>query len=250
MLFVTLRQGNSELKAFRSSLSDHKCPPEHVLEVVSDVSGAFLSAVPKKLPNAQISVDWFHIVQHFALDEERKAEIRIKPLPKHLRWAVLKRGEAERLTTCPLESFAELLAQGLDTTTAWRIKERLRWVRLARSPRAARRCITRFTNWASELIGETPLLKPMRQALEILRTQAERVVHRWVAARKLNAVRNGYAHAREPNEATRQIKRSLDLVEAYTLPSTGFVVESYRHAIAMLCAEIYQIHSTDSGVAE
>ena len=55
-------------------------------------------------------------------------------MPKHLRWAVLKRGEAERLTTNQLKAMAELLAQGLDTATAWRIKERLRWVRLARTP--------------------------------------------------------------------------------------------------------------------
>ncbi|WP_419622779.1 transposase, partial [Thiolapillus sp.] len=41
------------------------------------------------------AVDRFHIVQTFtkALDEVRKQESRIKPLPKHLRWGVLKRGD-------------------------------------------------------------------------------------------------------------------------------------------------------------
>ncbi|WP_419615096.1 transposase, partial [Thiolapillus sp.] len=71
------------------------------------------------------AVDRFHIVQTFtkALDEVRKQESRIKPLPKHL----LKRGDADHLTPNQLKALAELLEQGLDTATAWRIKERLRW---------------------------------------------------------------------------------------------------------------------------
>lgn len=78
------------------------------------MSGAFFSAAPRHLPKAQIGVDWLHIVQTFtrALDEVCKAEGRIKPLPKHLHWAALKRGEAERLTTNQLKAVAELLAQG------------------------------------------------------------------------------------------------------------------------------------------
>ena len=161
----------------------HGGDPEQVLEVVCDMSGAFLSAVAKHLPNAQITVDWFHIVQTFtrALDDVRKAEARIKPLPKHLRWAVLKRGEVDRLTTNQLKAMAELLEQGLDTATAWRVKERLRWVRLAGSPQAARWRITRFINYASELIGESRLLEPVRKALQTLATHAERVVRRWTS---------------------------------------------------------------------
>jgi transposase len=183
VLFVTPGNGKATVKAFRAFLSAHQGQPEHILEVVCDMSGAFLSAVPKHLPNAQITVDWFHIVKTFsdALNEVRKAESRIKPLPKNLRWAILKRGEVDHLTTNQLKAMAELLAQGLDTATAWRIKERLRWVRLARTPQAARWRITRFINYASELIGENRLLKPMRQALQTLANHAERVVRRWTS---------------------------------------------------------------------
>ena len=183
VLFVTPGQGKATLQAFAAFLRTHKGNPEQVLEVVCDMSGAFLSAVPKHLPKAQITVDWFHIVQTFtrALDEVRKAEGRIKPLPKHLRWAVLKRGEVDRLTTHQLKAMAELLEQGLDTATAWRVKERLRWVRQAGSPQAARWRITRFINYASELVGESPLLEPVRKALQTLATHAERVVRRWTS---------------------------------------------------------------------
>ena len=183
VVFVTPGNDKATLKAFRTFLRAHQGQPENILEVVCDMSGAFLSAVPKHLPNAQITVDWFHIVKTFsdALNEVRKAESRIKPLPKNLRWAVLKRGEVDHLTTNQLKAMAELLAQGLDTATAWRIKERLRWVRLARTPQAARWRITRFINYASELIGENRLLKPMRQALQTLANHAERVVRRWTS---------------------------------------------------------------------
>jgi len=99
VLFVIPGKGKETLKAFRAFLEQHNGNPEQILEVVCDMSGAFLSGVAEQLPNVQVTVDWFHIVQVFtrALDEVRKSEGRTQPLPKHLRWAVLKRGELARL---------------------------------------------------------------------------------------------------------------------------------------------------------
>ena len=230
VLFVTPGHGKATLKAFRRFLQEHKGHPEDILEVVCDMSGAFLSAVPKQLPNAQITVDWFHIVQTFtrALDEVRKAENRIKPLPKHLRWAVLKRGEAERLTTNQLKAMGELLAQGLDTATAWRIKERLRWVRLAHTPRAARWRITRFINYASELIGESQMLKPMRQALQTLRTHAERVVRRWTSTytnARLEGMNGLFQAARARARGYRNVETFITMIYMIGSPA-GAVLKS------------------------
>jgi len=147
------------------------------------MSPAFLSGVAKQLPNAEITVDWFHIVQTFtrALDDVRKEEGQVKTLPKHLRWAVLKRGNSEHLTANQLNAIGELLEQGLDTATAWRIKERLKWIRLAATPRAAKWRITRFINYARTLIGESELLEPVTRALNTLENHAERVVRRWTS---------------------------------------------------------------------
>ena len=183
VLFVTPGKGKETLKAFRAFLEQHNGKPEQILEVVCDMSGAFLSGVAEHLPNAQVTVDWFHIVQIFtrALDEVRKAESRIRPLPKHLRWAVLKRCDVERLTTHQLMALAELLEQGLETATAWRVKERLRWIRLAVTPRGAKWRITRFINYASALIGDSPLLEPVRKALQTLRNHAQGVARRWIS---------------------------------------------------------------------
>jgi len=183
VLFVTPGRGKDTLRAFRAFLRRQKGRPERIMEVVCDLSGAFHSGIAEHLPNAQVTADWFHIVQIFtkAVNDVRKAESRVTPLPKHLRWAVLKRGDADHLTSRQLKALAELLEQGLETATAWRIKERLRWIRQAATPRAAKWRITRFINYALELVGDSDLLEPIRKALMTLRRHADQVVRRWTS---------------------------------------------------------------------
>jgi transposase len=183
VLFVTPGKGKDTLRQFADFMRDHQGQPKQVLEVVCDMSPAFLSGIAEQLPNAEVTVDWFHIVQLFttALDDVRKRESQIKPMPKNMRWAVLKKGDLDNLTTNQLLALAELLDQGLDTATAWRIKERLRWIRLAKTPRAAQWRISRFINHARSLIGESQLLEPVSKALETLERHARRVVRRWTS---------------------------------------------------------------------
>lgn len=183
VLFVTPGKGKATVTAFAEFLGEHGGDPGQILEVVCDMSPAFLSGVTEELPNAEITVDWFHIVQVFtrAVDEVRKQENRVKPLPKHLRWAVLKRGDADTLTNNQLKAIAELLDQGLDTATAWRVKERLRWIRQAKTERAAKWRITRFIGYATDLIGDSEHLEPVRQALSTLQRHADRVIRRWTS---------------------------------------------------------------------
>ncbi|MCP4453489.1 MAG: ISL3 family transposase, partial [Planctomycetes bacterium] len=85
VLFVTPGKGKETLKEFAEFMCDHKANPEQVKEVVCDMSPAFLSGVAKSLPDAEVTVDWFHIVQIFtrALDEVRKAEGRERTMPNH-----------------------------------------------------------------------------------------------------------------------------------------------------------------------
>ena len=183
VLFVTPGKGKETLKQFKAFLEDHQGKPEQILEVVCDMSPPFLSGIEAQLPNAQVTVDWFHIVQTFtrALDDVRKQESHIAPLPKHARWAVLKNAVADHLTVNQLNALGELLAQGFDSATAWRVKERLKWIRQAQTPRAARWRITRFINYAARLVGDSRLLEPVRKALHTLRTHAERVIRRWTS---------------------------------------------------------------------
>ena len=97
------------------------------------------------------------------------------PLLKHTRWAVLKNAVADHLTAHQLNALGELLAQGFDTATARRVKERLKWIHQVRTPRAARWRITRFINYATRMVVDSQLLEPIRKVLQTLRTHAERI---------------------------------------------------------------------------
>ena len=183
VLFATPGKGKATVAAFAEFLTAHKGNPEAVEEAVCDMSAAFLSGIADSLPNAHVTVDWFHTVQSFtrALDKVRKLEQRIIPMPKGSRWAVLKGAQHGKLTDHQALALQERLDQGLDTAVAWQIKERLRWIRQATTPQAARWRITRFVNHALELVEGSELLLPMRKAIETLNRHKAQVVRRWTS---------------------------------------------------------------------
>ncbi|MDN3553266.1 transposase [Halomonas almeriensis] len=74
VVFSVPGHGKAAIKAFSVFLAEYGGDPDNVVEVVCDMSQAFLSGVAEHQPNAEVTVDWFHIVQTFtkALDEVRK----------------------------------------------------------------------------------------------------------------------------------------------------------------------------------
>ena len=86
VLFVTPGRGKVTLQQFANFLKSHGGDPQQVLEVVCDMSPAFINGVKEHLPEATTTVDWFHIVQVFtrSVDSVRKLEGKEKPLPKQL----------------------------------------------------------------------------------------------------------------------------------------------------------------------
>ena len=61
------------------------------------------------------------------------------------------------------------------------IKEKLRWIQQAPTPRAARWRITNYLKVMREAISGQALLKPMAKALTSLERHAEQVVSRWIS---------------------------------------------------------------------
>ena len=183
VIFAVPGHGKDTIQAFSAFLAAHGGDPDNVVEVVCDMSQAFLSGVAEHLPKAEVTVDWFHIVQTFtkALDEVRKKERREKGHPKALRWAVLKSLENENLTPKQLAALQELVADQSATADAWVIKEKLHWIQKAPTPRAARWRITNYLTIMRTAVSETPLLKPMAKALATLERHAEAVVRRWIS---------------------------------------------------------------------
>jgi len=182
VIFATAGKGKECLKRFKEYLKRRKGNPSQIAEVVCDMSRSFLSGIKENFENAEITVDWFHVVQLFtrAVDEVRKAEQKETVLPKGTRWAVLKSKETN-LTASQQEALLELETKGFLTATAYRIKEQLRWIRHAENEQAIKWRITRFINYAYEQVGCEKILAPVRKALKTFEKHAKAIARRWLS---------------------------------------------------------------------
>ncbi len=92
-----------------------------------------------------------------------------------------KRGHHYVTAFVDMVAIAELTKEGLDTMTIWKPKEKLPWIRKARSPRAALWRITHCLKYAGALVGDTPRLEPVRGTLATLKTHTRHVMQRWTS---------------------------------------------------------------------
>lgn len=180
VVFATPGKGKQTVKDFNAWLEAHGGQAEHVMEVVCDMSPAFLAAVGEEFEHANVTVDWFHVVQLFttAVDTVRKLEQQQGQLPKATRWAVLK---STGLTAKQQLALQELKDGDFLTTIAWRIKEKLRWVRQAQTLRAARWRMTHFLHHARSMLTTAPALDAIRKALNTLQAHIPLILQRWTS---------------------------------------------------------------------
>jgi len=183
VVFATPGKGKETVKAFKAFLKEHGGDAGNIKEVVCDMSPAFLAAIGKEFPDAAVTVDWFHVVQLFtkAVDDVRKAERKQVQMPAATRWAVLKAHDGGKLTDKQAVALAELEAGDFLTAVAWRIKEKLRWVRRAGTPHAARWRLSHFLRHAREQIGDGPLFEDVAKALDTVERHRERILERWAS---------------------------------------------------------------------
>ena len=180
VVFAVEGKGKEAVRQFEAHLRKRGGAPERVLEVVSDMSGSFVAGVREHFKNAEVTVDWFHVVQLFtkAVDDVRKAEARQRELPKGARWGVLKARETAK-TQAQAEALHELENEAFATGIAYRIKEQLRWIRRADTSHAANWRATNFLNYAREKVKDEPLLGSVRIALKTFEKHLDRILHRW-----------------------------------------------------------------------
>ncbi len=69
--------------------------------------------------------------------------------------------------------------KGFQTMTGYQIKEKLSWIRGAKTLQGAKWRIRRFINYLRELIKDQDLLEPMAKALDSLEKHGDKVVERW-----------------------------------------------------------------------
>ena len=180
VVFATPGKGRDTVQRFTQFLQEHGGNPDNVLEVVSDMSGAFISSIKTHFKNSELTVDWFHVVQLFtkAVEEVRRAEAKEIAMPKTTRWVVLKNADGD-LTNRQFDALVELAALDFHTATAWRVKEALRWIRKAPTEQGAKWRLSNFLNYARELIGQEPILAPVRKAINTVEKHRQAIVARW-----------------------------------------------------------------------
>ena len=146
------------------------------------MSPSFLSGVNDDFPEANVTVDWFHVVQLFtrAVDDVRKEERKDNDMPKALRWAVLKNAEGP-MTEKQAQALLDLEQYDFETAKAWRVKEKLRWIREAKTAQGARWRLTHFIKFTRNEIGDSDILGPVRKALVTLEKHTERILQRWTS---------------------------------------------------------------------
>lgn len=220
VVFAVPGKGKDTVDAFREFLSSHGGKAENILEVVSDMSGAFISGVRTHFVNSSLTVDWFHVVQLFgkALEEVRRAEAKEVSMPKATRWAVLK---SRDLTDRQLKALSELCSMDLQTSRAWRIKEQLRWVRQAQTERAAKWRLTCFLNLAKEWTCEEKLLAPARKAIRTAETYKDNILARWSSEHnngRIEALNGIFQAAKAKARGYRNVETFISIIYLLAAP--------------------------------
>jgi transposase len=182
VIFATPGKGKECIREFKAHLQKHGGTSENVLEVVCDMSTSFIPGAQEEFQEAEITVDWFHVVKLFteALEKVRRSEQKQSGFPKSVRWAVLK-GEEKAKTERQQQALTVLENSGFATATAYRIKEMLRWIRHAKTAQGAKWRITHFIRHAQEQLEEDPLLSPVQRALNTFKEHADKIARRWVS---------------------------------------------------------------------
>ena len=122
VLFITEGKGKQTIAAFAKHLRHHGGDPSVITDVTCDMSEAFLSGIAEHLPNAQVTLDRFHIVKliNEAVTEVRRRERREQPCLKGAQYSVLKR--PDHLNEKERALIADMEERNLETARAYHIR--------------------------------------------------------------------------------------------------------------------------------
>lgn len=123
LIFATPGKDHTTVEAFAEDFKLHKGSLKKIACVCIDMSKAFIKGIKDVFPNAKITFDPFHLIQHMntAVGEVRASEAKLYPeLMKGSRFAYLK--NPENLTDKQDEMLVKLSSYNLQTGRAYLIK--------------------------------------------------------------------------------------------------------------------------------
>ena len=227
VIFAVPGKGKQCLQDFAAFLAKHQGAVDNIMEVVCDMSPAFIAAAGEEFPAAALTVDWFHVVQLFTggMDNVRKLEARQVTMPEASRWATLK-GRETKKTDKQQAALQELLDRGLATATAFRVKEMLRWVREAQTQQGARWRASHFLHTARQLVAEDTLLAPMRKALDTFEQHLPFILRRWqslLSNARLESLNGLFQAARAKARGYRNVHYFITIIYLIAAPISALL---------------------------
>ena len=182
VLFVTQGKDSQAIARLADDLRIHKGDPQDIVSVCIDMSAPFIKGVGEHLPNAQITFDKFHVVAHAsqALDETRRAEQKLDPTLKGLRWALLKK--RQDIDPVQRRDLDQLLVQITTkrTARAWLYREQLRDILNRKQINVMQRLLLQ---WTTNVLRSK--VEPMKQVAALVRRHLEGIAS-WARSRQTN----------------------------------------------------------------
>ncbi len=102
-------------------------------------------------------------------------ETKKRKLSKGTRWVILKTAESS-LIVGQAKVLEELNRAGAFTCTAWKVKEKLRWIRKVTSLRSAKWRLAHFIQHICDTVGYDPILEPVFNTLATLVRYKDQIV--------------------------------------------------------------------------
>lgn len=182
VLFVAEGNDAATVEAFAANLRAHHGKPSAIESVSIDMWPAFVRGVTDQLPNAQITFDKFHVIAHAstAIDAMRRAEHKLDPSLKGLRWTLLK--DRAKLRAAQRAELDALLAHMTTNRTAraWQYREQLREILARKQPNVVR---TLLKQWCTNVMRSK--VEPMKEVAAMIRKHFDGILA-WVDSRQTN----------------------------------------------------------------
>jgi transposase len=182
VIFVTEGRDAEAVVSFSDHLKERNASPDQITSVSIDMSGAFIKGVQDNLPNARITFDKFHVIQHAkdAIDETRRSEQKSDPSLKGTRWLLLKnRSDLNKAQQADLDGLVKQ-ATSKATARAWLYCEQLRDIMDRKQIYVVTRMLKK---WCSNVLRSK--VEAMKKVARMILSHFEGVVA-WAQTRQTN----------------------------------------------------------------
>jgi transposase len=182
VLFVTEGKDAETIGIFVTDFAKHGGDSQAVESICMDMSPAFIKGVANHLPNAQVTFDKFHVIEHAntAVDKTRRAEQHTDPDLKGLRWTLLKdRGRLSAEARADLDRLVARVSTQR-TARAWLYKEQLREILQRQQVNVVRGMLCQ---WATNVMRSK--VEPMKEVAKMIRSHLDGIVS-WTQTRQTN----------------------------------------------------------------